>query len=123
MPRRRNSVPPSLYSDYNELKFIVVTTLMDLVKRTRGNMLTFTSKKLAVHAGLPPQPILLTLIKDVLENLRREGMIRRYKRTSHGVKYMIDSQSPLWKAAKDRSLIGIIETPYLRPVLARMVSA
>ncbi len=120
---RRSSVPASLYSDYNEVKFVVVSTLMDLIKRTKGNMLTFTSKKIAVHAGLPPQPILLTLVKDVLENLRKEGLIRRYKKTSHGVKYMIDSQSPLWKAAKDRSLIGSLETPYLRPVLARITAA
>ena len=85
-------------------------------------MLTFTSKKIAMRAGLPPQPILLTLVKDVLENLRKEGLIKRYKRTSHGVKYMVDSQSPLWKAAKDRSLLEVLETPYLRPVLARIAN-
>jgi len=113
----------SLYSDYEELKFLVVSALMDLIRRTRGNMITFTSKKVAVHAGLPPQPILLTLVKDVLENLRKEGLIKRYKKTSHGVKYMVNSKSPLWKAAKDRRLIATLETPYLKPVLARIKKA
>ena len=106
MRRYSRSRITDYYYSYEEIKFNVVRTLMELIYRTKGSILTFTSKKIAVYAGIPPQPILLTLVKDVLENLRSEGLIRRYKKTSHGVKYIVDVSSPLWTAAKTKNIYG-----------------
>jgi len=105
-----------VYRDYNEVKLAVITAIMILISKAKGSCVTFTSKKLAVIAGLPTQPILLTVIRDVLENLRSEGLIKRYKRTSHGVKYMVTKDSPLWiyavKGDDER-----LKTPYLAPII------
>ena len=120
MKRYSKSRITDYYYSYEEIKFNVVRALMDLIYRTKGSILTFTSKKIAVYAGIPTQPILLTLVKDVLENLRSEGLIRRYKKTSHGVKYIVDVSSPLWTAAKNKEYIWRIESPYLKPVLIRI---
>lgn len=109
-----------IYRNYDELKFIVVSTIMNLIKRTKGNVLTFTAKKIAVHAGIQSHPVVLTLIKDVLENLRREGYIRRLARTSHGTKYIVDRNSALWRAAKGEVLVYELTSPYLNSVVLRL---
>jgi len=114
--RRQGSV---VYRSYEEIKLMVVSAIVNLIARTKGTCLTFTSKKLAQVAGLPTQPVLLTIVRDVLENLRREGLIVRYSKTSHGVKYMITKDSPLWAYAVSGECVEL-RTPYLEPVLAAM---
>lgn len=89
-----------LYRSYDEVKALVVLTIISFIHKTKGSAITFTAKKIAVSAGLPAQPVILTLVKDVLENLSREGLIDVYSRTSHGVKYMITKSSALWLIAK-----------------------
>lgn len=95
--------------------------MMGMIRRTKGNVITFTSKKVAVHAGIPPHPVVLTLVKDVLENLRKEGYIKRLAKTSHGTKYMVDRTSIFWKASKDEKLIYQLRSPYLQTIIARIV--
>ncbi len=111
--RRRSGGISALYRDYNEFRATVIGSLADLIRRTKGNMLTFTAKKVAVNAGLPPQPILLTLVKDVLEALTREGLISRFSRSSHGTKYVVTRDSPLWKLAKGEGLISEVDRALL----------
>ena len=95
--RGREVIP---YENYEELKYLVMRVLTDMIKNTRGNCITFTSKKIALKAGLNPQPILLTVIREILESLRERNVIRRYSKSSRGIKYIITSNSPLWTAVR-----------------------
>ncbi|RLE82321.1 MAG: hypothetical protein DRJ51_01580 [Thermoprotei archaeon] len=88
------------YRDYEKLRLTVISILVDLIRRSRGTCITFTGKKIAILAGLSPQPVLLTVVKSILEELRRERLISRYSRSSHGIKYIITRDSPLWQVVK-----------------------
>jgi len=88
------------YRDYRSLKDKVTMVLYDLVNRAKGTCVTFTSKRIAVLAGLPPQPVLLTIIKDILDSYKKIGLLDYYSKTSHGTKYIITNESPLWKEFK-----------------------
>lgn len=92
------------YGNYEELKKSVLEALMLIIRRTRGNCVTFTSKKIAITASLPPTPVLLTVIRDILEGLHKNGLISRYSKSSHGVKYMVTSSSPLWQWARTSNI-------------------
>ena len=100
---------PDIYRDYEKLQSTVLSALAKLVKATRGSMLTFNAKKLAVVAGLPTHPVVLTLIKEVIEQLRARGLVYRISRSSHGVKYAITKESPLWSIAKTSERIEVAE--------------
>jgi len=110
-----------LYKSYEEVKALVVLSIAKLIRRTKGSAITFTAKKIAVAAGLPAQPIVLTLIKDVLENLCSEGLVEVYSKTSHGVKYMITRDSPLWSASIGEEFE--IKTPYLKTIVPLLASS
>lgn len=75
-----------------------------MIATTKGSMLTFNAKKIASEAGLPTHPVVLTLIKEVIEQLREQGLVRRLSRTAHGVKYAVSRESPLWVLAKHGEL-------------------
>ncbi len=122
MPRSRSRRDSVVYRNYNDIKLAVISAIIELVSRAKGSCVTFTSKKIAQIAGLPTQPVLLTIIRDVLENLRSEGLIIRYSKTSHGVKYMITKDSPLWTFAINRTETKEIKTPYLAPIIDAIVT-
>ncbi len=105
-----------LYRSYDEVKALVVLTIISFIRKTKGSAITFTAKKIAVSAGLPAQPVILTLVKDVLENLSREGLIDVYSRTSHGVKYMITKSSALWLIAKGEKKKPL-KSSYLKAII------
>lgn len=63
--------------------------------------MTFNPKKIAVLAGIDTHPVMLTLVKDVLEGLREKGFINVAGRSKHGVKYAVTKNSPLWILAKE----------------------
>ncbi len=105
-----------LYRSYEEVKALVVLTIISFIRKTKGSAITFTAKKIAVSAGLPAQPVILTLVKDILENLHREGLIDVYSRTSHGVKYMITKTSALWLIAKGKRKKPL-KSSYLKAII------
>lgn len=74
--------------------------MVDMISRTKGSMLTFNAKKIAVNAGLPTHPVLLTLVKDILEQLHAHGLIQRMAKSSHGLKYSVTKESKLWELSK-----------------------
>ncbi len=113
-------ISSTIYRDYDELKYVVVKTIMMLIKKTKGSVITFTAKKIAMHAGIPTHPVVLTLIKDVLDNLTHEGYVKKMAKTSHGTKYMVGISSPLWRASKDESFIHMLSSPYLKTVVMKI---
>ncbi|RLE66189.1 MAG: hypothetical protein DRJ47_03015 [Thermoprotei archaeon] len=98
------------YSDYEKLRITVISILIDLIKRSRGTCVTFTGKKIVLMAGFPPQPVLLTVVKSILEELRQEKLIEYYSRSSHGVKYIVTRDSPLWQVIKNGDITVMPET-------------
>ncbi len=89
---------------YEDIERLTLQALGRLVKGARGSCVTFTCKKLAKIANLSTKPITLTLVREVLEQLRREGLIEIYKISSHGIKYTITRSSPLWHFYKRAAL-------------------
>jgi len=78
-----------------------IEALAELIRRQKGGCLTFTSKRLALLAGLDTKPVTLSLIKYVIEELRSRGWLEIYKVSSHGTKYIITCRSPAWKILKN----------------------
>jgi hypothetical protein len=72
-----------------------------MIRRTRGSLVTFNPKKIAVLAGIDTHPVILTLVKDVLEGLREKGLISLAGKSKHRVKYAVTKSSPLWALAKE----------------------
>lgn len=95
---------PEIYRDYARLQKVVVETLGRLIASTKGSMLTFNAKKIASEAGLPTHPVVLTLIKEVIEQLHARGLVRKLSKTAHGVKYAVSRESALWPLAKQGKL-------------------
>ncbi len=110
----------SIYRNYEAFKALIITTLASMIERTKGNMLTFNSKKIAILADIDTHPVILTLVKDVLEDLRRRGYISYMGRSKHGVKYVVNSKSPLWKAAKHGGVDAVIHMLELEEAAAKL---
>jgi len=91
----------AVYRDYNEFSALVLNTLLEMIRRTRGSLVTFHPKKIAVLAGIDTHPVILTLVKDVLEGLREKGLISLAGKSKHRVKYAVTKSSPLWALAKE----------------------
>ena len=88
-----------------------VQTILDMIKKSRGSLVTFNAKKIAVLANIETQPVILTLVKDVLEKLRERGCLEVLGKTKHGTKYAVKKGSPLWVLAKnyDRIVLRSLE--------------
>lgn len=84
---------------YN-IEELVEKAVLLMIRNTRGQCLTFTPKKVAKFAKLDTKPVTLSVVRWVIENRLTPHGIRIYKRSSHGVKYIVDSTSPLWNKAK-----------------------
>ncbi|RLF22672.1 MAG: hypothetical protein DRN15_08315 [Thermoprotei archaeon] len=92
---------------FDEIERLTFKALSELIRNARGTCVTFTCKKLAKMAKLSTKPVTLTLVREVLEQLRREGLISIYKVSSHGIKYMITRDSPLWHACKTGEVLSL----------------
>lgn len=90
-----------MFLEFSNLGRIVVDALMQMIRETKGNCLTFYPKKVAMKAGLSTKPVTLSVVNYFLKELEKEGLIERYKmRGAKRVYYIIYSSSPLWKKAK-----------------------
>ena len=90
-----------MYRDYNAFSALVINTLLEMIRRTKGSLITFNPKKIAVLAGIDTHPVMLTLVRDVVERLREKGLVSVYGRSKHGIKYAVHRDSPLWVLAKE----------------------
>ena len=90
-----------LRESYFEIERIVMETLQDMIRRTRGTCMTFTPKKIAKRAGLSTKPVTLSIVDHVLQTLSEKGLIQFYHKGWHGKKYIIHNTSPLWIKVKE----------------------
>jgi hypothetical protein len=106
-----------LYRNYNEFSACVVQAVLEMIRETRGSMVTFNARKvvLMMRALRPPdreldvKPVILTLVKDVLEGLREKGYLEILSENDHGVKYAVRKGSPLWTLAKNYDRVSALE--------------
>jgi hypothetical protein len=105
-----------VYRNYNEFSALVLNTLLEMIRRTRGSLVTFNPKKIAVLAGIDTHPVILTLVKDVLEGLREKGLISIAGKSKHGVKYAVTKSSPLWALAKEGYTFTVATLPDLERI-------
>jgi len=87
---------------YEEIEFGVRYALYKLVKGAKGTMITFTPKRIAVLGGLSTKPVVLSIVRHILEMYREKGWISLYKKTRHGYRYQITRDSPLWERLKKK---------------------
>ncbi|MCC5997929.1 MAG: hypothetical protein LM573_02520 [Thermofilum sp.] len=112
-----------LYRNYNEFSVTVVQTILDMIKKSRGSLVTFNAKKIAVLANIETQPVVLTLVKDVLEKLRERGYLEVLGKTKHGVKYAVRRDTPLWVLAKNYDKVVLRSLDDLNLILEKMAVA
>ncbi|MCI4408123.1 MAG: hypothetical protein JHC26_03450 [Thermofilum sp.] len=112
-----------LYRNYNEFSVTVVQTILDMIKKSRGSLVTFNAKKIAVLANIETQPVVLTLVKDVLEKLRERGYLEVLGKTKHGVKYAVRRDTPLWVLAKNYDKVVFRSLDDLNLILEKMAVA
>jgi hypothetical protein len=107
-----------LYRNYNEFSACVVQAVLEMVRCARGSIVTFNARKVAqmMRALRPPEteleikPVVLTLVKDVLEGLRERGYLEVLSENKHGVKYAVTKGSPLWRVAKNHGRVSALAT-------------
>jgi len=97
-----------MLSEFEEIVYSVLTSLDRMVKLSRGTAVTFRCKNLA--RTVVPKPVVLTVIKHILEEFRKKGYIdvwsvRRIGETGRGVsRYILTKDSPLWKFLKNATI-------------------
>jgi hypothetical protein len=109
-----------LYRNYNEFSAHVVQAILEMIRKTRGSIVTFNAKKIAVIANIETQPVILTLVKDVLERFRERGYLEVLGKTKHGVKYAVRKDSPLWILAKNYDRVVLRNLDDLNLILEKI---
>ncbi len=100
-------------SSYEKFSLIVEEVAIGIwkaVKEARGNCVSFTPRRLSEYAGEKGnvKPIKLTLIKYVLDELVKKGILQKCDNRYRICKYMIceedkvseDYKNPLWELCK-----------------------
>jgi len=78
----------------------VMSAIFERIARARGSCVTFTVYQLAKQAGLKPRPIVLTVIRSIVEDLMAKGQVQICWRNKRYIRYMVTKDSELWKEAK-----------------------
>jgi len=98
--------------EYREIVFSVFYSLGKMVKFSRGTAVTFRCKHLAKL--VTPKPATLTVIRHILEELRKKGYIdiwsvRRIGETGRGrtYRYILRKDSPLWEFLKKSTITDL----------------
>ena len=108
----------SFYADFKNVINLVARGMWVLVHYTRGSCVAFNGRRILENAGCDkPYPMLLTLVKDILDQLAEKKILtvddsRSIKR------YTICNDSPLWIKIKEAGgpedvfnyLIEVVET-------------
>lgn len=82
--------------------FKVVSTVVELLRETKGRAFSTTPRRVAIKAGLKACPLTYHMIRYILEEL---GFTIWHK-GFHGYRMVIDDSAEIWKIAKieDREL-------------------
>ena len=88
---------------YEEIRRLVRNAIIQMIIEARGTCVTFTPKKIAKRARLSTKPVMLSVIRHAIEELREKG-VRLWNERQHGggriYRYIVTCDSPLWQEAK-----------------------
>ncbi|KUO84175.1 MAG: hypothetical protein AT709_02285 [Caldivirga sp. MG_3] len=88
-------------SDFREIEKWVSEALYRSINRAMGTCVSFTPKTLLEYINRENViPVVLTLVKHILEELYKHGLIEKDQSRSI-IRYRVCSNSPLWTLAKD----------------------
>lgn len=89
------------YANFDKITSIVAEGIWNAIKYARGTCVSFTPKKVLEYANIKDTlPVVLTLVKHVLEELVKKGLIE--KDTSRSItRYRICKTSELWSLCKE----------------------
>ena len=90
----------SFYADFKNVVKLVARGMWVLVHYTRGSCVAFNGRRLLENAGCDkPYPILLTLVKGILDQLAEKKLLTVDDSRSI-IRYTICNDSPLWNVIK-----------------------
>ena len=78
-----------------EIENKVLNALQELINESKGTCVTFTPKRIAKLGGLSTKPVMLTLVREFLDELVKFGFLEHYKVNSKRKVYMVTSKSEL----------------------------
>jgi len=73
---------------YFEIKEITKRTIVRMLTKTKGNILTFKLRDLIREMNLRRNRLTIIVLSCVLEELQKEGFVTLYKNSPSGRKYM-----------------------------------
>jgi hypothetical protein len=90
----------SFYANFKNVINLVARGMWVLIHYTRGSCVAFTLKQLLKNAGCnKPQPILMTIVKDIMNKLVEQKLLTMDD--SRSIKrYTICNDSQLWNVIK-----------------------
>ncbi len=91
----------SIYiNDMNTIRRIVAEAISTITKRSLGNCVALTPKRITDYVGINVQPVTLTLIKYFLDLMVKHGDARIIERTRSRFYYLC-KHSEIWGKDKD----------------------
>lgn len=88
-------------SDFREIEKWVSEALYRAISRAMGTCVSFTPKSLLEYVNRENViPVVLTLVKHILEELYKHGLLEKDQSRSI-IRYRVCKDTPLWSLAKD----------------------
>ncbi len=107
MTKNSSSYEKSSYEKFSVIVEEVALGIWKAIRDARGTCVSFTPRRLVEYAGEKGniKPIKLTLVKYVLEELAKKGIIEKVDRHYRICKYVgdpsnEDMKNPLWELCK-----------------------
>lgn len=104
----------NLYTDFKKIEVLVAEGLWNAIKYARGSCVSFTPKKILEYANVDEAlPVVLTLVKHILEELVKKNLIEKDS-TRSITRYRVCKTSELWRICKEadnlEKIIQLMET-------------
>ena len=81
---------------WKQFAYRVVSTVVDMLRETKGRSFSVTPKKITDKAGLKACPIVWHEVRYILEQLG----FKIWHKGFHGYRMIIDDSAEIWKIAK-----------------------
>ena len=92
----------------SEVERLVEYGVREIILRSRGSCVTFKTKDVAKVAGLSTHPIVLSVVRSILDEMVRKGLIGVWRAGRRRRRYIVAEGSPLWREAKvSKIAIGV----------------
>ena len=103
--------------EYESIRRIVKNTLLKICMAQKGDHFLIKPKQIAIRARLSTKPLVLTLVRHALEEIRQEGLslpsgervnIDIWSNSSHGIKYIITFPERIKNKELPKEVVGVV---------------